>query len=46
MLKIQSEKKSINLASDRSVRRPNSNGVNDTPIQVCMKKIEVVKVVG
>ena len=29
-LKIQSGGKAINLTSDRSARRSNSNGVNDT----------------
>ena len=43
-LKIQSGGKVMNLTSDRSVYRPNSNGVNDTPIRVRMKEIEAVKV--
>ena len=34
----------MNLTSDRSARRPNSNGANDTPIRVRMKEIEAVKV--
>ena len=43
-LKIQSGGKMMNLTSDRSACHLDSNGVNDTPIQVRMKEIEVVKV--
>ena len=43
-LKIQSGGKVMNLKLDRSAHRPNSNGANDTPIQVWMKEIEAVKV--
>lgn len=43
-LKIQSGGKTMNLTSDQSASRPNSNGANGTPIRVRMKRIEVVKI--
>lgn len=42
-LKIQSGGKTINFTSDRSVRHPDSNCVNGTPIEVRMKKIEAIR---
>jgi len=43
-LKIQSGGNAMNLTSDRSAHRLDSNSANDTPIRVQMKKIEAVKV--
>jgi len=43
-LKIQNGGKIMNLTSDRSACRPDSNGVNGAPIRVWMKEIEAVKV--
>ena len=40
---IQSGGKTMNLTLDRSARRPDSNGGNDTPIQLWMKEIEAIK---
>jgi hypothetical protein len=37
---------SLKLAPDRSARRPDSNGVNDTQIRARMEEIEPVKVQG
>lgn len=36
---IQIGGKMVNLTSDRSARHSDSNGANDTPIQVRMKEI-------
>lgn len=44
MVKIQSGQVSRKLGLDRNARRPDSNGANDTPIQVHMENIEQVKV--
>ena len=43
-IKIQSGGKAMNLTSNQSACRLDSNGVNDTPIRVRMKEIEAVKV--
>lgn len=42
-LKFQSGGKEINLTSNQSAHRLDSNGVNNTPIWVWMKRIELVK---
>lgn len=43
-LKTQSGGIWIKLASDQSVRHPDSNGVNETQTQAHMRKIQQVKV--